>query len=153
VLYGFKGGPSDGEQPDAALVRDATGNLYGVTNVGGTSECGTIFKLTPAGTETVLYNFPCDCEDQSGASGLVEDAAGNLYGSTAAGGSSGLGNVFKLDTSGLFTELYSFTGGADGGEPSGPLFLDPTTGNLFGTATRRPPGLQYQFGRGVWCDL
>jgi uncharacterized repeat protein (TIGR03803 family) len=130
VLYRFKGGPSDGESPAGPLIRDNAGNLFGVAG-GGTSGCGTIFKLTPTGTETVLYNFP-NCSAGSGY-GLVEDAAGNLYGATGLGGASGLGSVYKLDTSGVFTELYSFTGDADGGEPSGPLFLD-ATGNLFGTA-------------------
>jgi uncharacterized repeat protein (TIGR03803 family) len=130
--------PDDGISPAAGVVRDGQGNLYGVTDSGGTNEIGTVFKVDPAGEETVLSNFtnatggPC-CDSPLPASDLILDAQGNLYGANAIGGSSGAGVVFKVDPSGNVTVLYNFTGKADGENPSGNLALD-TQGNLYGAA-------------------
>ena len=111
VLHSF-GGPPDGTNPRAGLVRDAAGNLYGTTGLGGSGECqsrfypypvlgcGTIFKLTPANTETVLYSFSkAGSSNTLGAESrgdLVQDSSGNLYGTTAYWGEYGAGAVFKL---------------------------------------------------------
>jgi uncharacterized repeat protein (TIGR03803 family) len=135
VLYAFLGGP-DGGSPFAGVVQDIAGNLYSTTRNGGNpacinnAGCGVIFKLNNAG-EAVLYSF----DSPTGASpvaGLVQDTAGNFYGTTQLGGLLGQGVVFKLDTSGIQTVLYSFNGGADGGSPQAGLVLD-STGNLYGT--------------------
>jgi len=129
VLYSFTGG-SDGSGPGDVIL-DSAGNLYGITDGGGASNLGVVFKLDTTGAETVLHSFTGGA-DGSGADGgvLILDSAGNLYGTTALGGASNLGVVFKLDTTGTETVLYSFTGGADGSGPAG-VILD-SAGNLYG---------------------
>jgi uncharacterized repeat protein (TIGR03803 family) len=146
VLYNFPGGTSDGANPQnqGELVMDAAGNLYGTTTGGGVSGCdingffgcGTVFKLTSTGSETVLYRFCSEtsCADgQNPIAGLVVDSTGTLYGTTFYGGAYGYGTVFKLNpTTGQETVLYSFTGGNDGEGPVGGVLMD-RAGNLFGT--------------------
>src|SRR5207253_5645914 len=118
---------------------DAAGNLYGTTTSGGnfghcgTDGCGTVFKLTPSGTETLLYRF-LGTPDASYPYGLVRDAAGNLYGTTLGGGAYGFGAVFKVTPSGEETVLHSFNLPPDGFIPVGVLVLD-AAGNLYGTTT------------------
>src|SRR5690349_18259597 len=95
VLYSFQGG-SDGAFPRGPLVSDPQGNLYGVTDTGGstncTEGCGTVFELSPpshAGgpwTETVLYRFLGGTDGAAPQAGLIRDSAGNLYGTTQGGG-------------------------------------------------------------------
>jgi uncharacterized repeat protein (TIGR03803 family) len=131
VLYGFKGG-TDGENPDAGIALDAAGNIYGTTNWGGATSSGIVFKVTPAGTETVLYSFTGGADGRTPYGGVIMDPAGNLYGTTWGGGATGAGTVFKVDATGHETVLYSFTGGADGGDPMAGLLLD-SAGNLYGT--------------------
>jgi uncharacterized repeat protein (TIGR03803 family) len=133
VLYGFKGQP-DGANPLAGLIQDAAGNLYGTTSGGGASNNGTIFKLDSSGNETVLYSFGGQPDGSSPQTVLVQDAAGNLYGTTKLGGVSNTGTIFKLDTSGAETVLYSFTANADGKFPQD--LLRDSTGNLYGAANR-----------------
>jgi len=136
VLYAFKG-TTDGGLPDATLIPDGAGNFYGTTANGGIQGCfvsfgcGVIFKLDATNKETVLYEFT-DGSDGKSPSGLIADAAGNLYGTTYDGGVNGKGCVYKFDTSGKFTVLYSFTGGADSDNPNGHLVLDEE-GNIYGT--------------------
>jgi uncharacterized repeat protein (TIGR03803 family) len=137
VLYKFEGFPNDGYFPETVLVEDATRNLYGVTNEGGTSDFGTAFMVEPSGKEIILHNFsgpPGGGGDgASPSAGLIRDAAGNLYGVTAGGGAYGAGTVFELKASGgEETLLYSFTGGSDGGGPDSVLIFD-SEGNLYGT--------------------
>ena len=133
VIYSFQAQP-DAEEPYAPLVGDAKGNLYGTTYVGGTSNCGTVFKVTPAGVETVLYSFSCGAD---GAypyfAGVVLDKAGNLYGTTTYGGL-GYGVVYQLSPSGVETPLYTFQDGADGGYPFAGVVLDKV-GNIYGTTS------------------
>jgi uncharacterized repeat protein (TIGR03803 family) len=131
VLHSFAGG-ADGANPYSGLVQDSTGNLYGTTYYGGAPNHGTVFKLDPTGTETVLYSFAGGADGANPYASLVQDPAGNLYGTTQRGGSSGQGTVFKIDTVGTETVLYGFTGGSDGGGPDGALVLD-AAGNLYGT--------------------
>jgi uncharacterized repeat protein (TIGR03803 family) len=104
VLHSFAGG-SDGADPEAGLIADEQGALYGTTFAGGSSNNGTVFKLTPhakghtAWTKAVLYNFCSQpsCSDGVGpVAGLIADKSGALFGTTRAGGSSGNGTVFKL---------------------------------------------------------
>jgi uncharacterized repeat protein (TIGR03803 family) len=143
VLLSFDG--SDGWGPGGGLVRDSAGNLYGTTIEGGESGCpdgcGTVFVLEKTGQEKVLYGFSGPPADGSNPSGnLLRDTEGNLYGATAYGGRGpsciselGCGTVFKVTPSGEETVLYSFSGGADGGVPPGGLIED-SKGNLYGTA-------------------
>lgn len=114
VLYNFSGG-ADGAYPFASVVRDSSGNLFGTTMGGGAGQCGTVFKLNPAGKETVLHSFDCMSQGAKPVSSLIMDPDGNLYGTTEVSGQSNpSGVVFKLDTSGNETVLHTFTGKADG---------------------------------------
>lgn len=136
ILHQFSGGSGDGANPEGDLIGDSSGNIYGTTTAGGSTGSGTVFKLDPAGNESVLYSFrghPADGAIPYGA--LVRDQAGNLYGTTSGGGTSGPGTVFELSPSGSgWTEqvLYDFTGGSDGGAPFAGLIADEQ-GNLYGT--------------------
>ena len=132
VLYTFTGG-ADGGYPYAGVIRDSAGNLYGTTFYGGgPSNAGVVYKLDPAGQETVLYAFPNNPNGAYPYGGVIRDSAGNLYGTTSVGGTANAGVVFKLDPTGQETVLYSFTGGADGSQPRSGVILDPA-GNLYGT--------------------
>jgi len=133
VVYSFQGN-LDGAGPSGNLV-SINGVLYGTTEFGGrggcngSGGCGTIFKVTKAGKETVLYQFTGGA-DGFEPSGLIRDAAGNLYGVTIAG-TNNFGALFKLDTMNHFTVLHTFTGKADGAGPSGRLIRD-VNGNIRG---------------------
>jgi uncharacterized repeat protein (TIGR03803 family) len=133
LLYSFQCSGNDGAGPTAGLVRDSAGNLYGTTQVGGTSNQGTVFEVTATGTETVLHSFGGPPKDGAypGAS-LVRSPQGRLYGTTQNGGTYGFGTVFELGPGGKMTVLYSFADGADGGYPEAGLARD-TAGNLYGT--------------------
>ena len=138
VLYNFCpngfGNCTDGESPTGLLIHDATGNLYGTTQSGGANGEGTVFKLSPTSAETWLYSFAGGADGAlPTTAGVIQDEAGNLYGTTELGGLSGSGTVFKVDAAGNETVLYSFTGGTDGGIPIASLIRD-AKGNLYGTA-------------------
>ena len=130
VLYSFTG--PDGENPIAGVIRDSSGNLYGATSAGGPAGAGVVFKLDTAANYTVLYGFTGGADGQQPQGGVVRDAAGNLYGTALHGGAFGGGAVYKLDATGHETVLYSFTGGADGSQPSAGVIRD-SAGNLYGT--------------------
>ncbi len=137
VLYNFTGAP-DGANPQAALVADSGGNLYGTTNAGGLG-FGTVFEISASGEETVLYRFCSAMNCTDGATplyaSLIFDRAGNLYGTTEFGGAYANGTVFELSPNGggwNETVLYSFTGGADGANPVNTPIMDGS-GNLYGT--------------------
>jgi uncharacterized repeat protein (TIGR03803 family) len=158
VIYSFQAG-SDGVEPVGGLLTDQSGALYGTTLVGGgsacsnpsyASGCGTVFKLTPAGsgfTETILYSFQGGNDGAYPVATLIADGTGALYGTTQYGGSSasgcaspsgiaGCGTVFKLTPSGSGyseTVLYRFQGGTDGADPQSAL-LAGGDGTLFGAA-------------------
>jgi uncharacterized repeat protein (TIGR03803 family) len=131
VLYNFTGG-NDGGYPEAGVIRDSEGNLYGTTYRGGKDGFGVVYKLDTAGNETVLYSFTGGANGGYAWAGVIRDSASNLYGTTYGGGADGFGVVYKLDTAGNETVLYSFTGGADGGKPQAGVICD-SAGNLFGT--------------------
>ena len=147
VLYEFTGG-ADGATPQGGLVFDASGNLYGTTAPAFGSDPGLVFKLTPnpdgTWSESVIYSFTGGEDGSFPSSGVIFDAAGNLYGTARYGGNlacegalPGCGVVFKLapNPDGSWTQsvLYSFTGGADGANPLAGLIFDES-GNLYGTA-------------------
>jgi uncharacterized repeat protein (TIGR03803 family) len=133
VLYNFQGLP-DGQVPEANVVRDAAGNLYGTTQYGGDANCnspfgcGIVFKLDPTGKETILHTFKGQNIPPS-PGGVVIDPEGNVYGSAYGSGDS-FGYVFKISSSGQFSVFYSFTYG-DFGAPAD-LILDGQ-GNLYGS--------------------
>jgi uncharacterized repeat protein (TIGR03803 family) len=129
----FSDDGSDGENPAAGLLRDASGNLYGTTLFAGTNNYGTVFKIDTTGTETILHDFAGGADGAyPGFGNLIMDSAGSLYGTTEEGGASGNGTVYKLDSTGAETVLYSFTADNDGQFPYGSLVMD-SAGNLYGT--------------------
>ncbi len=162
VLLNFNG--QDGRLPQAGLIFDAAGNLYGTTEGGGTGSncgafgCGTVFELTPAAgggwTETVLYSFGGSPDGADPLAGLIFDAAGNLYGTTGAGGTYDYGTVFELTPAagGGWTEtvLHNFNYNVtDGYYPYAGLIFD-AAGNLYGTTSQ---GGTYGYGWGTVFEL
>lgn len=142
ILYQFTN-PTDGGGPTGRLVRDSEGNLYGVGG-GGPDNYGVVFRLTPAGKETVLHSFN-GSDGSFPEGGLVRDADGNLYGTTSEGGPNGYGNVFKLTAAGVYTVLHNFHGAPDGARPEGDLLLD-AAGNLYGTTVEGGKGCSNPYG-------
>lgn len=145
VLYSFAGEPNDGETPLGTLLWDPVRDtFYGVTEFGDSGSGGTLFAVSPSGTEKVLYNFCslANCADGGNPNGgLAEDAQGNLYGTTEGGGNPTCevtnlpcGVVFKVDTAGNETVLHAFTNGVDGGYPLAGLGGDGQ-GNLYGATS------------------
>jgi uncharacterized repeat protein (TIGR03803 family) len=146
VLYSFTGG-ADGDEPLAGVIRDSAGNLYGTTSFGGTPcppvvqgqppSCGVVYRLDAAGHYTVLYRFTGGADGGIPYAGVIRDSAGNLYGTTYAGGTAGCngtagcGVVYKLDASGHESVLCSFNG-YDGALPFAGVIRD-SAANLYGT--------------------
>ncbi len=135
TLHAFTSNP-DGATPFSGVVFDNAGNLYGTTTTGGASGNGAVFELSPSGsgwTEQVIYSFQGGSDGSFPTAGLIVDQAGNVYGSTASGGTGGGGTIFELSPSGggwSHTVLYNFTGAARCG-PWATLALNG--GNLYGT--------------------
>lgn len=159
VLYRFAGG-NDGSLPSGDLVFDQSGNIYGTTVSGGSPGRGTVYELTPSDgswSETVLWSFSGGNDGGKPMGGVIFDTAGNLYGTTEAGGSSGYGSVFRLAPSGSgWTEkvIYSFRNGTDGANPVGGVIFD-SSGSLYCTTTGGGGGgagtvLQLTSSRGSW---
>jgi len=144
VQYSFAGG-NDGLFPYGGLVAGASGDLYGTTEYGGGNGCdggygcGTVFKIAPNGSETVLYQFAGGTDGANPFAGLIRDKAGNLYGTTFAGGGNGCqfgegcGTVFEITAGGQENILYTFSGNSDGANPYGGLLMKK--GALYGTTT------------------
>ena len=174
TLHSFSGSTADGAYPFPAghIPFDASGALYGATGGGGTSQFGTIYQLAPQGSgwaETILYNFSGGADGRQPSSGLVLDASGNIFGSTAFGGNlqlcgGGCGTIFELSPpahpGGAWTEqvLYTFQGGFDGQYP-GEMVIG-VNGSLFGTTSSGgTPGVQchsnskLKFGCGTVFEL
>ena len=145
VLHSFANQPGDGDYADAGLIFDTTGNLYGTTVSGGTHYGGTVFELTAAGTEKILYNFGSQPDGSAPYGGVIFDDAGNLYGTTSYGGADKCSNayvcgaVFELTADGTEKILHSFgnlyqSARGDGTDPQAGLIFDHV-GNLYGTTT------------------
>ena len=133
VLYSFQGG-ADGYLPYSGVVRVGT-NLFGMTNAGGASGYGTIYKLTAAGKKTILHDFNSAFPTLDGSFPYASLVLykGVLYGTTTGGGANNVGTVFSITKTGTYTMLYSFKGGVgDGQTPYGGVVFD-TSGNLYGT--------------------
>jgi uncharacterized repeat protein (TIGR03803 family) len=130
VLHSFAGQPSDGASPYDALARDKSGNLYGTTYSGGTVNtcsdgCGTVFKLTSAGKETILHNFTNGSDGGLPGGTVTLDSAGDIY------GMAGFQVVFKIDTAGNFSTIYTFSDSEELG--FGNTLIQNRAGDLFGT--------------------
>jgi uncharacterized repeat protein (TIGR03803 family) len=127
----------DGAAPVGRLIVDRAGNFFGATNRGGQFNQGAVFELTPEYDESVLYSFTGGADGGNPVGKLTQDAEGNMYGVTYAGGAApaAYGTVFKITPAGVESVLYSFcrlTSCTDGARPAGALVLDPS-GNLYGT--------------------
>ncbi len=143
TLVSFDG--TNGANPWAPVIEGADGNFYGTTFCGGTQQggCGTVFRVTPSGTLTTLYEFCSQSQCADGAepaAPLVQASDGNFYGTTSAGGNRsgnclaiGCGTVFRITPNGTLTTLHAFSGG-DGSYPYTGL-LQARDGNLYGTTS------------------
>jgi uncharacterized repeat protein (TIGR03803 family) len=133
VLHSFAANGEDGYSPAAGVILDSKDNVYGTTQMGGTTGFGTVFEVTAAGTETILHSFAGGEEGISPEGSLVFDTKGNLYGTTYYGGSFGFGTVFELTPSGVETTLHSFARNPNGYSPFGTGLTIDASGNLYGT--------------------
>jgi uncharacterized repeat protein (TIGR03803 family) len=138
TLYSFcaQTNCTDGANPAAGLIQVPNGDFYGTTGGGGTSDAGTVFKITPKGVLTTLHRFS-GTDGNTPVAGLVRATNGGFYGTTVFGGVYGDGTVFKITAAGVLSTLYSFcalTKCADGANPSAGLTL-ASDGNLYGTTS------------------
>jgi uncharacterized repeat protein (TIGR03803 family) len=133
ILHTFQGGPADGSVPAAALIQATDGNFYGTTQSGGANFCGTIFKMTPAGTVSLLHSLSAPLDGCGPQATLIQATDGNFYGTATNAGQFGNGTVFKVTPAGTYTVLYNFAGGGmDGSFPISPL-LQAADGDFYGT--------------------
>ena len=142
VLHAFDG--SDGEFPNATLLRNANGTLYSTTWYGGGSGNGTVFSLAPARgsgwKESVLYSFQGTTDGSAPAGGVVADRAGNLYGTTYKydGDNDGVAFELRKHAAWKYSVLYSFTNNGGGEDPYAGMIM-PVEGKLYGTAIESGP--------------
>jgi uncharacterized repeat protein (TIGR03803 family) len=171
LLYSFcavndNGLCADGEYPVAGLIENTAGNLYSTTSYGGANDQGTVFELNTAGTETVLYSCcsASNCADGSNPfSGLLLDAAGNLFGTTSVGGADNAANgtlsggtLFELtppsQSGALWSEtvLHNFCSSSDCADGSFPIagLIPDSSGNLYGTAQNGGANTKAESGSG-----
>lgn len=150
ILYNFcPNGGSDCPDGDQVVggnpVVDKAGNIYGTTDYGGVNGCGrsgggcgVVFKLTPTGSESVLYAFAGGNDGELPTGGVIEDRKGNFYGTTTYGGTADQGTVFEVEADGTEKVLYSFCqqqNCTDGAGPWNAKLLRDRSGNLYGTTT------------------
>jgi uncharacterized repeat protein (TIGR03803 family) len=148
-LVDFVGANGCCPQYPAMLAQGQDGDVYGTTPTGGLSNVGIVFKVTPTGSQTILYDFDTT-HGSTPNGGLVLGTDGNFYGTTQLGGAHSYGNIFKITPSGVLTVLYDFTGNADGGFPVAPLVL-ATDGNFYGTSY---PGVAFKISsKGVFKKI
>jgi uncharacterized repeat protein (TIGR03803 family) len=131
-LYAFPKTGNGGNEPYAGVVQASDGNFYGTTYLGGSNGVGAVFKITPGGTETIVYSFAGGSDGENPYAGLIQGSDGNLYGTTYQGGSHNFGTIYKLTLSGVETVLYAFAGGGgDGANPEAGV-TQGSDGNLYG---------------------
>jgi len=133
VLFSFSG--ANGDDPGAAPIQASDGNFYGVTLFGGTNtNSGTVYRITPAGAETVIYSFcaQANCDDGTEPYRLIEGTDGNLYGVCLSGGSANYGTIFRMSLTGTnYTVLHTFTSDAPFyGDAVG--IVEGSDGNFYG---------------------
>lgn len=137
VLHSFGPKLTDPRNPQAGLILDRSGNLYGTVTSGGERGNGGVFRLAQNGHEKLLYSFGPFPDGLVPSSDLIRDQNGNLYGTTGSGGTAGDGTVFKLDSAGHETVLFSFPGGNEGEVPRAGVIQDHA-GDLYGTTVGSP---------------
>jgi len=135
ILHSLTGN-TQGSYSVAGLVQGSDSNFYGVAAHDGLNGGGTAFKITSAGTLTVLHQFGAGVDGEEPSAGLVQARDGNFYGTTYRGGADGQGDFFRLSPGGVSANLHSFKGGSNpnGGYPQANL-LQGTDGWLYGTTT------------------
>ena len=157
VLHRFLKGSNDGAYPIGQLV-NVNGTLYGTTETGGTgcstsfynAGCGTVFSITPSGSESVLYKFGGAPNDGEWPTSDLIYVSGMMYGTTSAGGTTGGGTVFSITPSGTETVLYSFGGCYyDGRNPYAGVI--DVNGTLYGTT--ESGGICFSSGRGNYGTI
>jgi uncharacterized repeat protein (TIGR03803 family) len=161
-LHDFTGADGGPLCTTSILAQGQDGNLYGTACFGGTNGVGVLFKITPDGAYTVLYNFDTT-HGSIPKGGLTLGRDGNLYGTSQNGGANGAGNVFQIDSFGSLTVLHDFTFGSDGGAPyAAPVQGDD--GNFYGNVQNfsgtsfsayqmTPPGGVTMFGQNPGYSL
>jgi uncharacterized repeat protein (TIGR03803 family) len=135
-LHSFGSVPNDGSEPLAGLVQGSDGNFYGTTDGGGTNvcSCGTVFRISPSGSETNLHSFGSVPNDgHYPLAGLVQGSDGNFYGTTAYGGTINSGTVFRISLSGTYSNLYSFVGSPNDGAAPFAGLVQGSDGVFYGT--------------------
>lgn len=156
ILYSFGASPSDGVQPNGSLVQGADGNLYGTTANGGANtctvtmdagdlhNCGTVFRMTPAGAVTILHSFGATPSDGKGPQGpLLVARDGAFYGTTSSGGNLfgrcnslyGCGTMFRMTTDGSISTVYEFGKSLQDGSGPSPYLIEGKDGNFYGTTS------------------
>jgi uncharacterized repeat protein (TIGR03803 family) len=143
TLHSFAGPPNDGAVPYASLVPADNGTFYGTTAEGGADANGTVFKITPAGKLTTIYNFcvGTNCADGGDPQArLVLATDGNLYGTAVMGGAYAIGSIFKITPQGALTTLYSFCAQGYPACPDGDLLyaglMQATNGKLYASTSQ-----------------
>ena len=135
TLHSFSGFPGDGAVPVGGLVQGADGNFYGTTASGGAFFQGTIFRMNSSGAITLLHSFNSFLgEGAVPVAGLMQGSDDNFYGTTAFGGEHFRGTVFKIDATGTFTTLHSFSGSPSEGANPVAALVEGSDGNFYGTA-------------------
>jgi uncharacterized repeat protein (TIGR03803 family) len=157
-LHSFSGYPVDGSSPYSGLVQGSDSNFYGTTGSGGLYNWGTVFRITPSGTFTVIHSFVYATDSASPRAALVQGSDGSFYG-TAFGYGTGVGKygcVFRVSPSGDFTNLHMFTGFSSGALPLHRL-VPGSDGNFYGSTSAGGANGNGTFFRispsGVYTDL
>jgi len=137
---------TDGAVP-SGVIQGTDGSFYGVTTYGGATGNGTVFKVTPTGTESVLYSFVNGLGDGFNPSGnLIQATNGSFYGTAPDGGAYGDGAIFEITPSGRESVLYSFNANANDGYGPGSGVIQATDGNLYGTTPGNGSDVNKSFG-------
>jgi uncharacterized repeat protein (TIGR03803 family) len=134
TLYIFTG--TNGDEPNAPLILGANGNMFGTTLDGGANSEGSVFEVNPAGGVATLYSFCTKRGCSQGeivATGVVQAANGDFYGTTSTGGTFGWGTIYQLTGAGVLTEIYDFHGATDGGTPS--ALIQGSDSNFYGVTS------------------
>ena len=143
LRHSFNGFMGEGAIPTAGLVQGNDGNFYGTTASGGAHYRGTVFKITSLGILTTLHSFGDSSGDGAGpAAGLVQGSDGNFYGTTASGGTSYQGTVFRITPAGAVTVLHSFSASTTEGATPVARMVQGSDGNFYGTTAIG--GMHYQ---------
>ena len=137
TLWSFS--KTDGASPYAGVVQGADGNFYGTTTSGGAHGTGTVYRVSSSGSLTTLWSFTGGADGAAPLAGLVQGSDGNFYGTTPAIGAGHSGTVFRVSSTGGFTNLWSFTNGSDGANPQAGL-VQGSDGSFYGTTSQLNSG-------------